>query len=156
MPYHNWSEKDFDWDSLDKAVNIIESTCRKWGRFGCDAKEKFGCIRAYVNFYNGGFHELIYPGYHYCQWPKWLWILDRQYFTIATKYTGLNWVITKYQHKIYNLAYQRALKAALLLRDEILSDADHPELIKGGQEVHDKFWTKVTPTPTDSKDNKPE
>ena len=41
---HNWSEHDFDWQGLDKAIRYISLNLKRWGRIPVrDYKEKFGC-----------------------------------------------------------------------------------------------------------------
>lgn len=144
MPFHHWSDKAFDWKSLDDAVDIIYDTCIRWGRFGGQCKEKFGCIRFYVKFKPLSFEALIYPGYYYRKFPPWISTLDDKVFSpVLQFFFGKLW--NKWQRKVYNWAYQRALRKYPHLWDEILCDADFPELIEGGQEVHDKYWTKHEP-----------
>lgn len=143
MPSHMWGDEDFDWKALDECVEIVQRICCKYGRFGCQAKEKFGCLRAYITWWDGDLHGLIYPGYVWNQFPDWLWKLDQWVIAPTMRRTGVCWLVDKYQRWIYNLAYQKALKLHPELKAEILADADHPEYITGGLEEHNKHWTQV-------------
>ena len=139
--HHEWGEEGFDWKGLDDACNIIWNTCITWGRFGGQAKEKRGCIRFYAYFSGFNLHTFFYPGHMYNRFPKWLRAVDD--FLIKTIFRPLQRPMYWYQTKIYNWAYQLALKKYPHLRDEILCDADFPELITGGMEVHNKYWKSV-------------
>ena len=129
MPYHDWSEKDFDWKGLEECVDIIYTTCVTWGRLGGQAKEKFGQVRFYAQFGYLSLHRLIYPGYHYNQFPQWLWKLDCFYISRVLQFF-FERPFVWWQKKVYNFAYQRALAKHPHLRDEILCCADYPEFIK--------------------------
>lgn len=143
MTHHEWGDKDFDWKGLDDCCNIIITICRRYGRFGGQIKEKYGTIRfsSYMGYIS--LHSLIYPGYAWSQFPKWLWSFDIWYSgPFLQKYFGK--MIFWWQRKVYNYAYQKAVKKYPHLKDEILCDADFPEyIIPYGQEVHDKYWTTV-------------
>src|ERR1700677_1913581 len=141
MSHHEWGEEGFDWNGLDDAGRIVQDACRRYGRFGGQVKEKWGCLRFYAHFSGFSLHAIFYPGYVYCQFPKWLWNLD---CTLSrTVFKPLHGVTYWWQTKVYNWAYQLALKKYPHLRDEILCDADFPELITGGMEVHNKYWKSV-------------
>lgn len=127
---HSWGDENVDWDGIQDAADIIGTICRRYGRFSCHTKEKYGTVRAYVGFYIslGGF---LYPGYVYNQLPKWLFHLDIHYITpfLELFHKPIFW----YQRKVYNYAYQKALKKYPHLREEILCCADYPEYIKGAK-----------------------
>ena len=149
MPHHIWGDTDFDWDGLNDALHIIWKTCR-WARLGAHVKEKYGSARVTPWFWDGSLHSLLYPGYVYCQYKdRWfgigniLWWCDIYLFPKIAKWTGLLSIIFWIQKKVYNLAFQRALKKHPHIRDEILADVDFHELIDGGEEVHNKYWTRV-------------
>jgi len=48
---HQWGDENVDWKGIDDCANIIGDICRKYGRFSCHTKEKYGTVRAYVGFY---------------------------------------------------------------------------------------------------------
>ena len=145
---HKWSDNKFDWNGLNDSLEIIRRVCL-YARLGTHIKEKYGRARVSTWFFDGSLHSFLYPGYVYCQYTKRfgirkrLWYCDIYVFPKISKYTGITKLIQFIQKKVYNLAYQTALKKYPHLRDEILVDADYPELITGGMEVHDRFWTRV-------------
>ena len=130
MSHHDWSEVDFDWKGLNDCQDIMYKYGWKYGRLGGQIKEKYGTLRYYANFGWFSLHTLIYPGYCYCQFPKWLWHLDHSK-PMRFLYKFLERPFFMWQKYWYNKAYQVALKKHPHLRAEILSSADHLELIKG-------------------------
>lgn len=138
MPTHYWGD-DFDWKALGKAINIISKWCH-YGRIGCHAKEKYGTARIDVYFWDGSLHSLIYPGYCCSQFPKWLWLFDIDYIQ---KYMPS--FVVKFVHRIqrcfYTLGYYFAMKKYPHIVDEIAADAQMPEWIIGGKDIHDRHWT---------------
>lgn len=142
MSHHDWSEKDFDWKGLDDAIDIIVWWSNKIGRFGGQSKEKFGGVRFYCWFSDGTLYGLIKPGYYYYNWPKWFNWIDYEIIARVVRYTGLLWLIHKWQHFIYRAAYKRAVDKHPSLRDEILVDADHHEYLEGIHGFkHSDYWT---------------
>lgn len=137
-PY--WGDEKVDWEGIDLAANYISSYCRRYGRLGGHSKEKYGEIRFDASFGYLSLHTLIYPGYYYSQFPKWLWELDVDYIgpVLQKLFEGL---FVKWQKHIYSKAYIKALKKWPHLRSNILCGADWPELIKGatrreGKDLH--------------------
>jgi len=144
MVYHEWGEKDVDWAGLDDCCNILHNTCTRWGRFGGQTKEKYGTVRFYAHMGWLCLHSLIYPGYVYNQFPKWLWTLDCKFIGPILRFF-FEKIWTKWQIKVYNYAYQKCLKKYPHLRAEILCGADNAELIKGatrkeGNDTHILGW----------------
>jgi hypothetical protein len=143
MPYHDWSEKDFDWNGLDQAGHLIYKIC-KLGRIYINWKEKYGTLRTSTHLYTGSLHSLIYPGYVYRQFPQWLWTFDIYCITPFMEWTRIPKLVQKIQLNIfYRLAYYVAMKKYPHLKEEIAVDADYPEYIIGGMEIHDKYWKKA-------------
>lgn len=142
---HNWGDNDVDWAGIDNAADYIEKYCIRWGRFGGQAKEKYGTVRFYVSFHNM-LYELFWTSHHYARWThasywprsiRWLshligpalsWFDDKIY---SHRYNFLILIIQKWQHKVYRNAYKNALKRWPHLRDEILCCADYPDLLEG-------------------------
>lgn len=127
---HDWDDDRIDWKGINDAVDYISSYCTRWGRLGGQAKEKYGTVRFYCNFGWLSLHTLLYPGHVYSQFPKWLWALDIEYITPVLSFL-FERLFVWWQQKIYNRAYQNALKKWPHLREEILRGASYVELIKG-------------------------
>ncbi len=143
--YHDWSDDTFDWEGLSNAGHIIYTTL-KFARIGCRPKEKFGTLRVSAMFFRGSLHELQYPGYYYCNYKyfkDFRWHLDIYFWPNFFRYTGLGKLIFWTQVPFYTLGYYIAMKRYPHLAEEICVDADFPQWIIGGQEIHDKYWTKV-------------
>ena len=147
MTHHDWSDKTFDWKGLNEAINIVHDYSLKYGRLGIHCKEKWGNAQITPCFFDGSLHSLLYPGYVYCQYmSKWyglgnlLWWCDIYLFPKISKYTGLHYLIYSWQKKVYNWAFQKALKGREHIRDEILCDIDCHELVDGATEVHNRYW----------------
>lgn len=126
---HYWGEwPDQLFSQVDQAAYFIGQYCRKYGRIGVrQTKEKYGTARVYCDF---GFYQLFsitHPGYAFSRYPKWLWSLDCKYFSRVI--SKLNWIVVPYQIWIYRRAYELAFKKWPLIKDEIISGADYPELI---------------------------
>lgn len=45
MPYHDWSDNDFDWSALEQACIYLETNCKRWARMVIHTKEKYGEMR---------------------------------------------------------------------------------------------------------------
>lgn len=120
---HDWSDDKFDWAALNDAINYLHNYLEKYGRIGVNSKEKWGTARIYCTFaYN--FHSLVYPGYAYCQFPKWLWHLDVYYGNKILRYTGALKLIQYWQKFIYVKAYANAVKKWPHIKQEITIAAD--------------------------------
>ena len=126
---HIWADKEFDWGSLYKAVNYVSGFCKRWGRLGGQSKEKYGTLRFYADFGFLCLHGLVYPGYVYCQFPKWLWKMDIRYIGPFLKKIGLNRLFVKWQSFIYRKAYINACKKWPHIQAEILQNMDYPKLL---------------------------
>jgi len=130
MTIHYWGDKDFDWEALNKAIDLIYWWSRYFGRFGGQIKEKWGCLRFYAFFSDGTLYSICKPGYYWVSWPKWLYRLDTMIFKWVIVNSGLIRLIHKWQYFIYRLAYEIAVKKYPHIRKEILQDADYKELLK--------------------------
>jgi len=127
---HRWGDNTVDWDGIEGAVELISSFSRRWGRLGGQSKEKYGTVRFYAIFGNLSLHTLIYPGYAYNQFPKWLWVFDLCYIGPFLN-AVVGGMFTRWQVVVYRKAYQKAIKKWPHLRDEILSAADYEEFLEG-------------------------
>ena len=108
-------------------------------------KEKFGTCRVYTHGLGiGSFHQVIYPGYVYNQFPQWLWKLDFAVFHKVLQFKPIYWLTLKYQAWIYNRAYKKGVAKYPHLRTEILVNADHLELLKWAKDILDGHWEKVS------------
>ena len=137
-----WGDEEFDWEGLNDAGYIISRYCRRWGRLGCNTKEKWGALRADMSPI--GFlslHAIVFPGYAFSHFPKWLFKID--VFVISRIFERFQKPIGWWQRKVYNAAYQKALKKYPHLKEEILVDAEYPQFIDGAMEIHNKYWTSL-------------
>ena len=152
MPYHYWGD---DWfkkngNDLYSGINYISRILRKYGKIKYDNKEKFGVLRENIlQFWDGGLHYFFCKSYVRICHPILYWKID-PVIKVITKYTGINWLVVKYQKLIYNMTFQKACKKYPNVIDELISDIDCYELIKpglfgkiNGKEIHDKYWTTI-------------
>jgi hypothetical protein len=146
---HHWGDAWFEANGNDlySAISFIMKTWKRYGRIGSRGKEKWGNFQDYPTFWDGGIHELIYPGYVYIQRPFIYFKLDRYIIKPFTKYTGLHRLGLWYQFQVYNYVIQRACKKYPNLVDELVSDLDCYELVKPGifgnvcgMTIHSKHW----------------
>lgn len=145
--YHEWGDETFDWKGLDEASDYIAKYCKRWGRLGFSTlKEKYGTLRA-TPMWGTSPHSLIWPGYVYKKYPfQWMWVLDvRLQVGKCKAWNAIAKLIIKWQHRVYGKAYRKAMYWWPHLKEEIVVDADYPELIgEEAQKIHDKYWTDVT------------
>lgn len=127
---HVWGDEDFDWKALDESIEMVGSFMRFWGRIGVNSKEKFGCARIYVTFWDGSLHGLLYPGWCSSQFPKWLWKFDLFCIGPFMRWTKIAHLVQRYQEKVYGMAYSRGIKRYPQVKVELVIDADHEALIK--------------------------
>jgi hypothetical protein len=151
MPYHDWSDETFDWGNLNKAIHFVTDICRKYGRLGMHSKEKYGTFRDHVYAYDGTVHSLIWPAYVYSQWKsKLAYKLDNQVFRRISNYSGLTWLILRWQRCVYNFAIQTVCRRYPHLIDELTVMLDHyawvtPGILGkiDGTAIHNKHWTRL-------------
>lgn len=127
MSYHSWNSNWPYFADVEEAAHFIGQYCRKWGRISVtQTKEKFGTARVYTHFGISGLHDLLYPGYHYYQLPKWTYILD----ALAGKcIRPFDSIIASYQQFIYRRAYTKAIEKYPHITTEILGGADWHEYL---------------------------
>lgn len=94
-----------------------------------DAKEKWGTVRIYCNFGWYTLHDVVYPGYHFNQFPRWLQVLD--YKILSTFVQHASKLAEPYQRRVYRQAYRNAIRKHPYYRTAILGYADWPELLEG-------------------------
>jgi hypothetical protein len=131
---HYWGDEDFDWEQLDEAIKMVASFMHFWGRIGVQSKEKFGTARIYVTFWDGTFNGIIYPGYHFNQFPKWFWPIDYKISSFM-RWIRLKKLVNRYQSKIYGMAYSKAIRAYPKVKIELVISADFEPLIKERQTI---------------------
>jgi len=130
LKMHNWGDKDFDWDGLEKAISYISKRFRKYKIGVRQAKEKYGTARIYCSLGAYQIHCLTHPGHVYNRYPKWLWILDCKYGKYIVRWF-INWWLYPLHKFIYRDTYKRAVKMFPHLEEEIVCCADYPKLLKG-------------------------
>ncbi len=131
---HRYGDKDVDWRGIDDAAYYIASFCRRYGRLGGQAKEKYGTVRFYPRFGAYSLFCITHPGY-VSYWSTWAWYakFDIAYGNKIMRYSGLQNFFSLWQPYVYGLAYRCALKKWPHLRKEILACADYPEFIEEKQ-----------------------
>lgn len=149
---HYWGDDWFKKNGrdLDQAINFIIRNLKTYGRIGSRGKEKFGCFRDHVTFWDGTIHGLIYPEYYYIKYPFLYFKFDRYITKPIVRFTGLGSLFFLYQKFVYNAVIQIACKKWPHLIDELVSDLEHYKLIKPGLfgnicgvTIHNKYWRKV-------------
>lgn len=127
MVSHTWGDEDFDWESLDKAINYVVDFNRRWSRLPVHGKEKWGSMRLECVFWGFSLVWLLWPGYMFkpknC--PSWLFHLDQN---LAYKWPVyrllINWWFIPYQMWIFKLSHTRACKKWPHIKEEIMDEAD--------------------------------
>jgi hypothetical protein len=138
---HYWGKwPDELFSQVGEAADFIGKYCRKYGRISVtQTKEKYGTARVYCGFGIGSFHDITHPGYAYGRYPKFIWRLniDFSYSKIGRfLFRLLNKVVVPYQQFIYRRAYELAFKKWPLIREEIISGADWPEVVS-------QYWESI-------------
>lgn len=152
---HYWGDEWFqkNGNEFSKAIDWCMDNWERWGRIGSHGKEKYGTFRHHPYFYTGWWpiHELLRPGYVAYRGPRWLCRLETEIIQPLVKYSGLVWVIRKYQHYVYNAVVQRALKKWPKFFDELIEDSEFELLKPGiwgpidGAKIKSKYWVEITP-----------
>lgn len=127
------TQEEFD-KQLYGAEIMLMRLLRRF-RIGGQVKEKYNTIRAYVRFWDGGLHSLIWPGYHYTQNEFIAYKLDRYVIQPFTKWTGLHWLGVMLQMKLYGLSYYLVVRRYPAIEREITCCADWPELLFGKKKI---------------------
>lgn len=127
-----WGDKDVDWNGINDAAVYICDFCAFWGRFGGQAKEKFGTVRFYASFGCYSLISITHPGYHFTRgiWQPYV-KFDNAFGEYIVRFSGLQLLLNWWQPKVYRLAYKKALQKWPHLREEILCCADYNELLEG-------------------------
>jgi hypothetical protein len=131
---HDWNDRDVDWKGLDDAARYIGTNLRKWGRVPVSQyKEKWGTVRVYCTFGWTQIHSITHPGYAFCQYPRWLWVLDCRLGHYITRVANI--VAVPVHKQLYGFFYRRAMEKWPHLRKEIIYGADWPELLDRSCEI---------------------
>lgn len=125
---HNWGDDGVDWEGINNAAQFIADYCRRWARLGGTSKEKYGTVRFYASFRSLSLHDIVYPGYHWYQWPMWARRIDDLFEATLGRLLRKPWAW--WQRRIYRQAYQKAVLRWPHLRQEILCCADYDELLE--------------------------
>jgi hypothetical protein len=148
---HYWGDGFEYFDDVSKAACDIGRYCRKRGRISVrDMKEKYGTARVYCSLGWFTFSDILWPGHICHRYPfgtsRWGWKLN---YTKFGKLLGkLFWktdiwfskiflhnslaanIVERYHIRVYQKAYEVALKKYPHIAREILYGADYPELLK--------------------------
>lgn len=146
---HYWGDEWFEknGNDLNCAIDFIYKFIRKWGRLKYSNKEKYGTMQEeFTRFYDGGIHYFICKNFVGICHPFIYWKID-PIIRFITKYTGLRYLIIKYQIFVYNSAHQIACKKYPNVTDELIVDTYYSEFIKPnifgkikGKDIYNKYW----------------
>lgn len=152
MPHHRWGDDWFEknGDDLYNAISYCMDFWKRWGRIGSHGKEKYGSFRDHPDFWDGGIHSLLYPGYVWVKFPFLYFKIDWYIIKPFTKYTGIHKLGLWYQSQVYNYAIQKMCKKYPNIIDELVAGLDGYEMVKpgifgsiNGVSIHGKYWTEV-------------
>ena len=130
MAFHQWGD-DFDWGGLNEAIIYIAKNLKRWGRVSVrDYKEKWGSARIYCSLGWYSIHDIIFPGYCFSRFPKWLWTFDCYCGSKIVPFL-FNWFVYPYHCWLYRKLYSNAVKKWPHLKEEILCAADYHKLLEG-------------------------
>lgn len=123
---HDWSDKNFDWKSLDKAGNYLQKRCIQFARFGIHTKEKWGTLRvdttvAFITEYEF-IHALLYPGHCYYRLPRWFRKYIDRPFGKLMGILGIVGLLQRYQKATLKFFWKRAAKKWPHIAKEIMCD----------------------------------
>lgn len=118
------SNTEKPWGEL---IEFVRTFARRWGRLGGDVKEKWDTLRFYVTWHYM-FYDLVFPGYPRIKFPTWLFWLDL-YVYGKPIFDPIRSIIQRWQMYIYGKTYEKAVKRFPMMRREILSTVDNPELL---------------------------
>lgn len=140
---HSWGDEGVDWEGINDAARFIARTISLFGRVSVfDYKEKFGTARVYCSFGWSGLYSIWRPTH--CWYPKW-WPTKLDFWIGQTRpFLKLVDFILPLQYKLYAYAYKIAVHRWPHLYNEIVSMADHGELLEGTVPgyIHSNYWTK--------------
>lgn len=111
-------------NDIENAAAYIEKMCRRWGRFGVTAKEKWHTLRVCVPITSESdfLHDLIYPGHAWIRWPRWVRIyIDWPLGTLLKK-IGIVGLVRRYQMLVLKRAWKKAAAKWPHVADEILDE----------------------------------
>ena len=115
---------------LDTIAREIGTTLRDKYRVDVSQfKEKYGTVRVYCTFGWWNLHSLIYPGYHFNKFPRWLQRLDNLLLGAIVHQLGRFFI--PLQKRAYRRQYAVAIVKYPHHRTAILDGADWPEYLKG-------------------------
>ena len=137
MPSHHWDDKDFDWKALYSAESYGSNFMKRFGNIGVDSKEKYGTIRWNLFLFDGSLHSFTHPGYHYVQYPKWMYkFATKRYLKFLCP------IITNYQKLIVRLAFRNMCNKWSHIVKEILCDAPEDILPADLEKIRSSMWVK--------------
>jgi hypothetical protein len=150
MSYHHWGDDWPYWNQLHSAIGRILRRWRRWGRIGAHGKEKYGTFRDNIWGWDGSLQYLVYPGYVRTMWGKFYWHFDRPVISRLLWWTGIAWLIRRWQRFVYNAVIQIECRRCPEITDELVSDLDLYEWVTPGMfgdvdgtEIHKKYWRVV-------------
>jgi hypothetical protein len=164
MTSHHWGDEWFEkyGDDLYTAIEFCRTNWKRYARLGCHGKEKYGTFRHHLYPFYGQWpiHELVKPAYVSYRWPRWLMFIEHTYLSKLVKYTGIRWLIIRWQRYVFNAVLQTAVKRWPHIEDELLADVDDYSWITpgiwgplDGKKIKSRYWVSVTELDNDNEDN---
>lgn len=149
---HSWGDEWFkkNGEDLYNAINKFEKNLRIFGGILVFGKEKWGdYIDEYLTLWDGGLHYVIYKSPIFIRNNFLYWKID-PIVKFITKYTGIQWLVVKYQKFVYNASMQIVCKKYPNVVDEMINSTNGYNFIKpcifgkiDGEEIHKKYWRRV-------------
>lgn len=131
---HTWGDDFPYWDDLHLAIRRIIWINYRYGLFGYRGKEKYGTFRDEISrLWDGTLQGLMYPGHYYIRGSYTFYSkIDEPIISRITKYTGIRYLVRKYQAAVYNYAIQSTVKMYPHLKDELTVMIDGYEMVRPG------------------------
>ena len=132
-PYYNWGDDRLDWKAVGEAVEYLDKNLRKWRIDVRQSKEKFGTVRIYCSLGIQWWPQITHPGSVWYRWPEYL-----KFIAYPGKYSPFRWLLrltnivaVPIHLWAYRRYYRKAVEQWPHIKDQILSDADWPQLLEG-------------------------
>lgn len=141
MASHYWGDEDFDWNALNHCVHLYDHVLKKYGRMCVYTKEKYGTMRLeYLGMGWDGIYGFLNPGHLIFRWKSvrisrtriigdmafeskvdLLYVFNEVTANLA-RYTGISWLIQKYQMFLFNMLTLYCVKKYPHIKDEIMDE----------------------------------
>lgn len=123
---HSWGDSWPHWNQLHESISRVMRRWERYGRIGSHGKEKWGEFRHHPCFFDGTLFTLLYPGYVWIpKWYHWTYFnLDSTWVRRLTYYSGIWFLITRYQRLVYELVLWLEVRKYPEIKEELLIDKE--------------------------------